>query len=325
MVVTVYNSSGCVIGLAPFYSLETPGDPLALRCLRLFGAIDGAESATEEPIMMLRAGHEQEALAALFRHFEQRTAFRSWDYLLMRWPTPAAPPPAYARAAWWPRFIETYQTDWNEVVSLPDSWAAFRQGLSKSMRDNLAYYPRLLTRGGHHWKIRVVESPNGMREAAETLVALHHCRADSSRGKKHSNHLPGETHRRLLTCALPRLAERNMASIFLLEVDGTAVAALCALENAGLVTIYYTGFNTAWYWCSPITILTAEAIRCAISKGNTAVNFLPTPMDWKTRWGAASQHKMLEVRRLSVRPLSLLRGCMAHRANRYGARRLPQL
>ena len=316
LILTVHAPDGAVIGLAPFYCNAPSALRLDLRYLRLFGAASGAESATEEPIILLRPGSEDRVIAAILRHFKQPAAFQKWDYLTLRWPDSALSfaPPAVA-----PQNVcdpEPQPTDGNEVVFLPGSWEAYQRGLSKSMRDNLAYYPRLLTRRGFDWRIRVAREPEEIAAAADILVELHHRRAESDRGTPHTNHLPEMRHRRLLNCALPRLAAQNMAAVFLLEVNGEVIAALCALENADTLTVYYTGYDTLWYGFSPITILTAEAIRCAIANGRRAVNFLPTPALWKTRWGAVTQQPYQEMRCLRLRPLSLLRSCAAYRGKR---------
>ena len=48
---------------------------------------------------------------------------------------------------------------------LPTSWSSFESGLSKNRcGDNIAYYPRCLTREIRPWKVKTARSPLGGRQ-----------------------------------------------------------------------------------------------------------------------------------------------------------------
>lgn len=175
------------------------------------------------------------------------------------------------------------------------------------MRDNTNYYPRLLTRRGHASTVETLEEPDAVEQAAGDLIRLHRMRSESDRGIKHTCHIPTELQAAFLKDALKTLAARKMAAIHLLKINGEAVAALAVLRHARTISIYYSGFDPAWYDYSPVTVLTIQALRVAMENGYDTADFLPGTFDWKERWGAASPWSMVQYSFLLARPGAFLR------------------
>jgi hypothetical protein len=275
------------VGLFPcYYRKAEPGN---LCCLRLLGDMGGTtDDITEEPIVLLRKGWESTA-TDLFLKFVQTASNVAWDYVSLR--MPCAQPPVRRPMLSLPGqalFVKR-EPFYTEVLTLPSSWEQFRTSLSKSMRDNLAYYPRRLTRHGHPFTVRIAAEPEDVEQATELLAELHSRRASSTRGIAHCDHLHSPLHRAFLKTCLGQMARRGMASVLLLDIDGVAAAALVVLHSHGVSTLYYTGFDPAYYDFSPLLILNAEAIRRAIEAGDRQINFLPGTRRWNARWGAVSE------------------------------------
>ncbi len=146
-----------------------------------------------------------------------------------------------------------------------------------------------------------------MARAVPVLMDLHRRRAAGKRGVPHTDHVAGEVQQRFLARTLPLLAGQGMAAILLLEIDDNLVAAQSALENAGTLILYYSGFDPCWYDYSPVTLLCAEAIGDAIRRGLTTINFLPVQAEYKSRWGAKPGRELHELVYLQPNPLSLVR------------------
>jgi len=313
LLLTVTSQAGGLIGLAPFYyPIRTP-TRWQRRDLRLLGDLGRGEGLTEEPILLLRAGCEEAALRAI-RVCLARLRFHSrWDLVNLRYPLLPAETGAGALARPRRSALLCRERDIALLLrTLPATWETFRVTLSKSMRDNLAYYPRLLTRHGHAWRIREATEPAEVACAVDLLVEKHHQRARSARGPRHTDHLPDAVHRDFLKAVMPRLAAQGMASLLTLEVMGQTIAALALLANADTLLFYYSGFDPAWYDYSPITILTAEAIKNGIARGIRRINFLENTTRWKRRWGAQPQAVFRESVSLQLHPLALLR-CLRSR------------
>src|SRR5206468_8267615 len=103
---------------------------------------------------------------------------------------------------------------------------------------------------------------------------------------------------------------RDQIAILLLEVDGQVVAAQAFLEIRGCVAVYYSGFDERVYRYSPLTVIIAEAIRLAIERGASRVEFPPTITPWKSRWGTLEHRAIAETSLYSIRKSALARGLL---------------
>ncbi len=312
LVVLVYGEDGTLNGLAPFF-FPTESGALRLRPLRPLGTRIHCtvDDLTEEPILLLRRGCAAQALSAILDGLLAWPGRGAWDLLHLR--QMRAPSDPSLRALWrqtahrLPFGLLRVRQRQGQTRSLPASWPEFRRSLSRSMRDNVVYYPRLLTREGHVWQARFVRDPEEVYAAASTLIDLHHRRACSGRGPAHTNHLPLRSQQSFLRNVLARLAGQGKAAIALLEVDGVPVAAQSVLEDAGMLSFYYSGFDPVWHRYSPITVLHIALLQDAIGRGLTRVDYLPEAEPWKTRWGTEAEYEYDELSCLSLAPRSLLR------------------
>ncbi len=318
------NPNGTLLAIAPFCYPTWTGSPLLQRPLRLLGTRLRCrmEDMTDEPALLLRHSHEEDALRALFTHLAGRS-LAPWDAAHLQVMRPKA---ARGLAELWqmrPRAARLahshYRRTAGQIVALPRSWSEFRQGLSKSMRDNLSYYPRLLDRRRHAWQVHVARTSDEVRAAGSVLIALHHRRAQSTTGTKHLDHLPSVRHEDFMRETLSALAERGEAAVWTLEVAGVPVAAQAVLGGSAMITFHYSGFDPDWHAYSPVLILNARALEDAISRQVPLANYLPSAEPWKTRWGAADAYVREELTWVPLHPRPALRAARRALAHAFPA------
>ncbi|MGI4789793.1 MAG: GNAT family N-acetyltransferase [Janthinobacterium lividum] len=313
LVAQAHNSEGRLIGLAPFVFPGTLAGPLRLRPLRPLATRMRCmvDDLTEEPVILLRRGMTEEALQGLWAALSAWKGCGHWDLVHLRLMRHVSEPDIGSLWRQMPRtrlFVLTRASQRiGQTRSLPRSWPEFRKSLGKSMRDNVAYYPRLLTRDGHSWSVRIVRAPEEMALAASFLIGLHGDRARSQHGPSHLNHLPGPNQKQFLQDVLVRLSYQDMAAIALLEIDGVPIAAQSVLETGGRMTFYYSGFDTHWHRYSPVTVLHIALLQDAILRGMTEIDYLPGAEPWKTRWNMEPEYVYDELSCLSINPRALFR------------------
>jgi CelD/BcsL family acetyltransferase involved in cellulose biosynthesis len=288
VVLAVYDAWERLVGVLPFVQVPTRCAWIGERRLIQVGLMtyDGLEP--EEPTLLCRPESQAVVWRAIQRHLTaRRLPGGRWNHFTMYALHPGAVVSANGISrAHSSRWLQSHFVTGSLTVPLPPTWDAFRSRLSKSMRDNLAYYPRRLTRHGLPWRVRILESRADVLEALPILVALHKRRAQSTRGVPHLDHLPTARHRDFLRRCLPDLAAQGLVFLAVLEVDGVAIAAQVFLQSAGVVTFYYSGFEPDWHDFSPVTILGEAVIRRAIGQKMSKINFLPEDKLWKSRWQA---------------------------------------
>ncbi len=330
LVAQAYGPDGTLIGLAPFHFPATHAGPLRLRPLRPLGTRMHCQvdDMTEEPILLLHRACPSEALAGLWAALRTAPGRADWDLVHLRRMRRADDPDL--RSVWRrlpgtaPFLLTRPLRRLGQTRALPGSWPEFRASLGKSMRDNAAYYPRLLTRHGHDWSVQIARTPSEVACAVPTLIRLHGRRAESGHGPAHVDHLPGDAQKRFLEDVLVRLAGQGMAAVAVLRIGGTPIAAQAVLQAGGRLTFYYSGFDTDWHRYSPVTVLHLALLKDAIERGVTSVDYLPGVEPWKTRWAVESEWVLDELSCLSATPRALLRnvwrGVTFWRSQRHGGR-----
>jgi CelD/BcsL family acetyltransferase involved in cellulose biosynthesis len=171
--------------------------------------------------------------------------------------------------------------------SLPDSWEGFVAGLKKSMRDNVKYYPRLLARRGHAVSFEIATSPEEVSRALPILFDLHRSRSLAATGIMHSDKFGDRDRRAFITAVSPVLARSAQIRIGILYVDQAAVAAQLWLEQLDTVFIHSSGYLPEWSDYSVGMVATLEAIKDAIGRGLSRVEFLRGEYHSKERWGTS--------------------------------------
>ena len=283
-----------------------------MRRLRYVGFLgrEGTNDMTEEPTVLVLPGRETPVLRALAEALRPHLRRGRWDlaFFHLHVACPGARPLHDGFVALRSRtWMITERKTGSFVTHLPDTWAEYRSSLTRSMRDNFAYYPRLLTRHGHAWSIRTVRDPGEMKAAAERLAGLHRARAGQSRGRGHTDHIHSPVHREFLESLMRRLALERKAFIAELVVGDEVVASQAFFERGGELMVYYSGYLESWYAYSPIFILETRVFQEAQARGVRRLNFLQARAAWKTRWSAVEGPAMHRLFLAPLRPMSILR------------------
>lgn len=286
-VLAVFNTDNALVGLVPFHYPRKTGSVLAPRCLRPLGVLGlRYQDLTEEPIILLHRDQEQAVLEAVMTHLKRCAGQLHWDAYQLHVVHPvretlAAAAPKSPHHPVVQRYDETPML----LLPLPKTWEEYRSSLGQSTREGISRKPRLLSRRCREWSVSVAREPEEVSEATDVLVYLHRKRADLGSPDR-TDHLPSKAHRLFLKEVLPALASRGVASVMFLKADDCVIAAQVLLESHGVLLFLYSGFDPEWSNCSPLTILAVEAIKSAILRGVSTLNFHRFVQDWKTRLGA---------------------------------------
>ncbi len=309
VVVAVDGRAG-VIGLTPLFEEHSLGQSSLGMTLQPFGRSHSMETLTDEPIAILRQGYEQLAARMLVSRIAADARNREWDIAVVHGvrSRQSAARASLALSQRLDNVEVTRRRDLPMTLPLPAAWPSFESGLSKSMRDNIAYYPRRLTREIGPWKIQTARSLAEVVMATEHLIRLHRQRSESKAGPSHRNHLPGETEASFLRGWFQRLARRDQVSLVSLKVAGETVAVQAFVEAERCISVYYSGYDERWRRYSPLTIITAEVIREAIVRGFDRLEFPPGESAWKSRWGALGEETVEETSIYPIRLSALFRG-----------------
>jgi len=322
-VVVAFDGSAGVIGLTPLFEEHTLGQPELGKTLQPFGRSHSMETLTDEPIAVLRQGYEHLATRMLVARIAADTRRKEWDIAVVHGVQgkQLTTGTSISLSGRLDNVELTRRRDLPMVVRLPASWPMFQSALSKSMRDNVAYYPRRLTREIGAWKLQLARSPAEVALATEHLIGLHRKRSEATVGPAHRNHLPGETEASFLRGLFQRLAKRNQVTLISLKVAGETAAVQAFVEAERCLSVYYSGYDERWRRYSPLTIITAEAIRDAIARRFDRLEFPPGESAWKSRWGAISEETIEETSVYPIRFSALFRGLI----RRFNQRKLGRI
>ena len=129
-------------------------------------------------------------------------------------------------------------------------------------------------------------APDDVPEFLDGLVRLHGARW-ASRGE--GGVLADDPVRRFHALALPSLAEAGLARLSTLTIDGQAVGAYYGLQDGRRGYAYLGGFDPAFAFESPGTVLVGRAIATARGEGAGEFHFLRGREAYKYEWGAADR------------------------------------
>ena len=300
------NAEGALVGVAPFVE-DRPSGLLDVRRLRPLGFAwqCGVFDMTEEPSLLIPDAWRERVMDALVLELRAGLEAGRWDAACLR--THGAP----LRPALAPlgdcAFLKTDSRSGSDYAQMPSTWADYRKSMTRSMRDNLPYYPRLLTRDGHDWSVRLLRAPGEMAEAAARLAELHRARSASDKGCFHIAHIHGPVQEAFLSRLLQGLAATGQATVAELVVGGDVVASQAFVESGDTLTVSYSGYREAWYRYSPVFVLDAVVFKDALERGVQRIDFLRGSAPWKTRWLAEPGPRLHRAVLVSRRPESLLR------------------
>lgn len=170
-------------------------------------------------------------------------------------------------------------------AELPSSFEEYLMGVGPNLRYNFRRRRRALEREGVEFVALYGRSE--IQKQFGELFRLHRLRFDQK--QEHSNFLkPGvyEFH----VDAMTRLAEARMASLFLLQVRGKAIAALYGFSAGKRFSFYQAGMDPAWSRLSVGLVMMGCSIEAAIRSGHDEYDFLCGVHPYKFQWANKVRH-----------------------------------
>ena len=290
------DASGTLVGVVPLMLTKRPSiGPVRAQTLQFLGAdpyITEQSGPIVDPACAADVGH---ALA------EDLLQEKGWDWI--DWQGLGSDSPfALALGEKLPLTWGTSQP--GNLLRLASTWDEFRRPLKRNIKESLRHCYNSLKRDGLTATLNVAETPSDVDSALDVFFRLHEMRATSTAGIPLPDRFGGTQSKRFLRIACGRMAERQIARVFTLNVDGTPVAARIAFVVAKTLYLYYSGFDPAWGKYSVMPTAVAEIIKYAIESGLPAVHLSMGADTSKARWGPEQQlfHYAQSIRpRLSSR------------------------
>jgi CelD/BcsL family acetyltransferase involved in cellulose biosynthesis len=171
--------------------------------------------------------------------------------------------------------------DWR---TLPPTWDELLKDLTRSMRGNIRYYPRMMEKQGHQISFRIASDVAAVRAGLEVLFRLHTARSRERSGERHRDRLQQRTRREFLTHLAQVLAPRGQMKVGILQLDCKDVAAQLWFERGSTMFIHYSGYEPELSRFSVAMVALSEVMRLGIARGMTQVEFLRGSKPFKTRW-----------------------------------------
>jgi CelD/BcsL family acetyltransferase involved in cellulose biosynthesis len=134
----------------------------------------------------------------------------------------------------------------------------------------------------------------GGLDALAALIRLHEARW-TARGEP-SGVLADHRVRAFLEEAAPALLSDGVLRLYTLCFGQNIAAVVCVLlAGTDRVFLYMSGFDAAFAYESPGTILIGHIIEQALSEGRRELHFLRGGEGYKYAWGAADRHNVIRV------------------------------
>jgi len=315
--IVVVRRSGQLIGIAPLYVSSHLGTPLRRLAFLGTGCSDYMDLICEKK-------DASEVWNSVTRHLTHRPGYdmadlqhlASWSVLRNL---------VEPRIQWGhDRVAHLRSQEPCPYLPLPATWDELAKSMGKKMRSNIGYYDRLLVRD-HPTAETKVAGEAEMYQAMTDLFELHQKRWNARL-------LPGVlggARTQSFHCEVAKRFLRNGAlRMHVTQVEGKTVAALYCYRFRDRYYYYLGGFLPEMAKYSLGTVLTAHAIKQAISEGCIEFDFLRGAEPYKYRWTDQERmnHRLLLPRPRSLRSGALLRlnrleEYVEHRAKAFAEKR----
>jgi CelD/BcsL family acetyltransferase involved in cellulose biosynthesis len=281
--ILAFRQGGRLVGIAPYFRKRIALPPLSMSALVPLGweGYGQGNGLTEQWELLFPPHLQEELLVALTRWLRREP----WTAALLPGCHEELPLTS------WMQGHVAYRG--HDVVftyrRLPARWDDLLQGLGKSMRDNVKYYPRLMQRHGHTFSFKVAQTPAELTAWLPVLFDLHRERAHANMSVRHPDYFEITNRRAFMTELGPLLAGAGQLRIGVLLIDNQPVAAQMWLERGRVMFVYYSGYRMEWAAHSVALITTMECFRDGMRRGIDQVEFLAGGGFPKERWGTKSR------------------------------------
>jgi len=273
---TVRTIEGHLVAVAPMLISRRPSvGPIRVRQLQFFGA---DPNITEQRGMLALPEWLGEAYRALVDHALRNT--EAWDCMLLSGvPVDLDLGPLATSADFeWVGQTADY------MLTLSNSWAAFRSALPRNIKESLRKCYNSLKRDGLEFRLQVAETVDSVEPALARFFALHAARAEVDDTVHHNDVFATPEARSFLTDVCRRFAVRGALRIFQLQIGDKTVAVRIGFAVGDTLYLYYSGYDPAFAQYSVMTTTVAEAIQYGIAHGFSRVNLSTGKDVSKARW-----------------------------------------
>jgi GNAT acetyltransferase-like protein len=267
--ILAFRDAGQLAGIAQFYERHYGSRYVGPTLIAPLGWQDHRrrQGITEQSELLFPADRSGDLLTALSKWLDEHR----WTVALL----PGLQGPHQLPTGLSQKVVLAGKPSWLYYRSLPPTWPDFLSSLGKSMRDNVKYYPRLLERTGHPFRLRVADASAPVSTALRTFLDLHRARAAAATSAiTHRDKFAHKDRRAFLLEVGPILADLGQLKVGLLEVDEKVVAAQIWLEMRDTMFLYYTGYDPAWSKFSVQLVATLECLKVGMARGIQRVEFL---------------------------------------------------
>jgi CelD/BcsL family acetyltransferase involved in cellulose biosynthesis len=265
-----------LVGLAPLMgeARRVAGIPV-FRRLAFLGA-----GISDRLDMLVAPGSEPGVLASVIAHLRELP----WDIVdldeIPEDSVTAQLVPELARGAG--ITVEMMPQSVCPVVKLAIDAQYQRRALSKSIRDNLAYYRRRLERE-HSLSVEVIRDGVALSDGLAAFFRVYRkCFGDRPTAQA----LVGERFAAFRRDVAAQLAPSKRVQLTLLRVDGQEVAGELSFMHRETCYCYNLCYDPAWKQHSVRMLVQWEAMRAAMAAGCHEYDCLRGDEDYKYRWGA---------------------------------------
>jgi len=279
MIALAFSAEGNVlVGLAPLYLDEVQRPPFGkLARLRLVGDGTGDSDGLD---VIARPGFEGSCAQALLRWL---TGHQKWDVCSLN---TLAQNSAVAKAlmrelegARW-RFLADSCP--RSAIHLPGSWSQYCEQLSPGFRPLVTRYPRRLA-GRYQVRICRCENADDLAKGLEILFSLHMQRWNLA---NQPGSFGSEERKEFYELMSRSFLRRGWLELWLLELNGTAVAAQFCFRYGDTVSILQEGFDPKFAADKVGYALRATMLKHFIETGVRQYDFLGGLAAHKQKWGA---------------------------------------
>jgi CelD/BcsL family acetyltransferase involved in cellulose biosynthesis len=270
------RDDGALIGIAPLY-LSSSYLGIPIKTLALIGT-NGADY-----LDFIIENRRPDVIAALNEFLLDAAGWDAIDLHQMPSDDLASTMESRVRAAGYS--CQRMEHDPTYSLELPESWDDYLACLSKKFRSNVQYYGRRLARD-YEVTFRLSE-PEAVVDDMSTFLKLHRKRFVS---KKKPGAYMSPKFRKFHTEVATALCESNCLRLYVMELNGIAIATLYGFSFNDTFYYYLGGFEPELGAMSVSTVLIAKAMEDAIAAGCKRFDFLRGHEPYKKKWLAGETH-----------------------------------
>jgi CelD/BcsL family acetyltransferase involved in cellulose biosynthesis len=190
---------------------------------------------------------------------------------------------------------------------------------SANFRSEVRRRRRNLERHGGPVRLQVATSAEEISTAISLLFTLHNQRRQQ---KNDVGIFEEESLRQFHRQVALRLAGKRLARIYVLSVNGEAIAALYGFETRQRFYYFQSGWNPQWSRLSPGTVMLSMVVEDCIARGLHQFEFLRGTEEYKARWTDKVRPTLdvLAARGMAARTYLLARNLWKYRLQAVGPR-----